>query len=264
MEVGSGEYVTKPVYDVPKNWGRELTGRRVDFGKPGEGEGLSWGIEVSIPIDDKIRKDMKNAGYLIPDKITTIQFLDLRPQESLPKKLRNIESNHDEKRVTLLEKIADTTVSDNTTLPFEEIINLNRPSRTLTRLLDSVFVFNKDKVREFNNQLQQSTGSKLVIVDGHAGGDPLELGEYDWQKTVDSEGNIIQKSRNAVAVDDILERYNKQGDVSGIVLHSCNKDNAEIRPRNFTIAHSSGYLGESGKLSSLYAGTKTVVVPAVT
>ncbi len=262
MEVGSGEYVTKPVYDVPKNWGKEITGRRVDFGKPGEGEGLAWGIEVSIPVDSKIRDDMKKAGILLPEHVTEIDFLDMRPQESLPKKLRNIESNHKESVVTSLEKIVETSVIDNDTMPFDDLINRHRPSRTLTRILDSVFVFNKDKIDEFNNNLQNSKGNKLVIVEGHGGGDPLEIGEYDWQQTVDSDGNIIQKMRNAADIDKILDKYDQPTEVAAVVFRACNSKKAEINPRKVMFVHTSGLTGYN-KIGSLYRGVKTVVVPPI-
>lgn len=70
-----------------------MVGRRVDFGKAGEGQGLAWGIEVDIDISDKlVRCRFEEGSFKIPDHVTKIKFLELAPQEALLPGQRTIRS----------------------------------------------------------------------------------------------------------------------------------------------------------------------------
>lgn len=71
-----------------------MAGRRVDFGKPREGEGLAWGVEVDIDISDSlVRARFQEQSFEIPKHIKKIQYLELAPQEALPPEQRTIRSN---------------------------------------------------------------------------------------------------------------------------------------------------------------------------
>lgn len=62
-----------------------MSGRRVDFGKAREGDGLAWGIEVDIDLSDSLAKArFQEMKFEIPTHIKHIKFLELTPQEALP------------------------------------------------------------------------------------------------------------------------------------------------------------------------------------
>lgn len=85
MSENGSEQPSKPLTDI--------VGRMVEFGKPGEGEGLSWGIEVDLDITDpRVKRAFGDRNITIPNNIKKIKYLDLAPQEALPADLRTIRS----------------------------------------------------------------------------------------------------------------------------------------------------------------------------
>lgn len=210
-----------------------MSGRRVDFGKAGEGEGLAWGIEVDIDISDSlVRSRFQETSFKIPDHVKTIKYLELAPQEALPPDQRTIRSKMKPRSIfgsSSLIPVATPAPPGNPT--FEKIrkgFNLLRPEdearfKSLQAMVSWSLMTEAGKKR-FNGILEQTKGDTLVIVHGHSG-DLSGMGEqYSMDKTTDDAGNVIQKAGNNVSIDSILSRYDDPNRFAAIVLHGCNTE----------------------------------------
>ena len=221
-----------------------MTGRRVDFGKPGEGEGLAWGVEVDIDISDSlVRTRFQEYLFKIPDHIKKIKYLELAPQEALEPKLRTIRSKmkpHSILGSSSLIPVATPAPYRNQTI--EKVRNacnlLSSEDEKRFRELRNMVTWvmgpgSKDKKR-FNNTLEESRGDTLVIVHGHSD-DLSGMGEQYPDETKDDQGNIIQRKWNLVPIDEILEKYNDPDKFVAIVLNGCNTEKGAVEAKNVPV-----------------------------
>lgn len=222
-----------------------MSGRRVDFGKPGEGDGLAWGIEVDIDISDSlVRSRFQEYSFKVPDHVKKIKYLELAPQEALPPEQRTIRSKMKPSSIlgsSGLMSVATPSSSGNRNL--DKVRNafnlLNQKDEARFKALRAMVTWtfgpsNKDKDR-FNNVLNQSKGDTLVIVHGHSS-DLSGMGEqYSIDQTVDEQGNVIQKAGNNVPMDAILSRYDDSSKFSAIVLHGCNTEKGVVEAKKVPV-----------------------------
>lgn len=203
------------------SWAAKLSGRRVDFKSE---EGLSWGIEVTLPIDSFLRKELSvRLGIAIPPEIKTIKYLDLAPQEALYPKDRNIQTNSFRWQNRLL-SIASKTTSN----PWLEKITAvfaERPADVRRRwavidLFQNVFGNNLEQIDKFNQRLSSSDGSEIAIVAGHGGGEPWVIGEQT-SGVISERDRDFQKEGNDVSPEQILEKYDKPDLYSAILFVAC-------------------------------------------
>ena len=203
----------------------EIVGRRVDF----ETNPLAWGIELDIPIGitEKV-KIFERSSVQIPHRITTITYLDLNPQESLRKNLRNIQSDERSYRNTSLYDLANRVEGS------DEI-----RIRRLSDLFFLSFGNNLDKIEKFNLHLSKSRAKKIAIAYGHGGCLPITLGE---QSLYQPRGELskIQKKGNEVPVGKILIRYNNPEIYTGILIATCTYPEKRITPLKVSIVYVSG------------------------
>lgn len=206
--------------------------RIVVFSEPHTKEGMAWGIEVDLDISDRLpRSRFYQSGIEIPRNITKITYLDLAPQEALPKKLRTIRSKVPTWQSEL--KAVSTPVADKPKLKnLLHTCNVMMPQdeKRFSHLADMIIqAANKDELlRKFNQLLAISKGDSLVIVHGHSY-NLSEMGEQYPDLVYDETGKVIQKAGNRVSLKDILDRYNDPNKFSAIVLNGCNHDGVSIK-----------------------------------
>lgn len=221
-----------------------ISGRRVDFGVPGEGEGLAWGVEVDIDITDSlVRARLEESSFKIPSHIKNITYLELAPQEALPPDQRTIRSKIMPRSIrggSALMEVATPAKPGNPT--FEIIrhgFNLIRPEdssrvKALHGMITWVFGPSDENKKRFNEILEKSTGDSLVIVHGHSS-DMSGMGEQYPDPMKDDQGNIIQREHNFVPIDSILDRYNDPNTYAAIVLHGCNSEKGEVKAKKVPV-----------------------------
>lgn len=221
-----------------------MAGRRVDFGKAGQGEGLAWGVEVDIDISDRlVRARFQESSFTIPDHINTIKYLELAPQEALPPEQRTIRSKMKPRSVlgsSSLVSVATPAKPGNQTL--EKVragFNLIRPEdqerfTSLNAMITWTFGPTKESKQTFNDVLKQSKGDTLVIVHGHSS-DLRGMGEQYPDEMRDESGNVVQRKYNFVPIDEILDRYNDPDTIAAIVLHGCNAEKGSVEAKKVPV-----------------------------
>lgn len=226
-------------------------GRRVDFGRPREGKGLSWGIEIGISIDETFKEDLlRTTGIIIPEHINTIRFLDFNPQETLPRNERNINIDIPDGYKTSLIRLTD---------------NSSKSSTHLQRLFFDVLGRNEKEIKMLNKELEKRRGKEILIIDAH-GGYENYLGEDSNSCVMDEEtGRIIQEFGNIVEIEDVLKRYDDPDTFSAILLHACsNKRNpAHISPLRVPVVRAIGDVG-GGLKSRMGKNPVQIFIPRLT
>lgn len=210
-----------------------MSGRRVDFGRVGEDDGLAWGIEVDIDISDRLaRSRFQGDAFKIPDHVKAIKYLDLAPQEALPPDQRTIRSKrkpHSFFGGSLLIPVATPAPRGNPKLEkirkdFKVLRSEDEARFKLLQIMVSWSLMTEAGKKRFNEILQHYGGDTLVIVYGHSA-DLSSMGEqYSMDRTVDETGKIIQRAGNSVPIDSILGRYNDPNKFTAIVLYGCNTE----------------------------------------
>lgn len=244
-----------------------MSGRRADFGKAGEGEGLAWGVEVDIDISDSlVRSRFQEGLFKIPDHVETIRYLELAPQEALPPKQRTVRSSIKPRSIigsSLLIPVATPAPQGNPT--FEKIrksFNTLRPEdesrfKTLQAMVSWSLMTETGKKR-FIEILKQSKGDTLVIVHGHSS-NLSNMGEqYLMDKTTDGTGNIIQKAGNNVSIDSILSRYNDPDKFAAVILHGCNTKKGTLKAKKVPVFYPT--IGVNGSPDPGFIWSKTGAV----
>jgi len=226
----------------------DITGRRVDFTNKLP---LAWGIEIELPFDSIEKSRLYNKYKIkIPEHIDTFKFLDLNPQESLPKKLRNISANpeyeNDERSLHAL--VASERISKRA--------QLNR-RRTMEDLFFYVFGWNEEEKDKFNSILAKCRGNTILVVEGHSWDAPWKIGEFDNFGPDDPEARKFQKGGNKVPVREILKRYNDQDEYAAILLFACYNGEKKVKAIDVPFAYG---LGVVGRGRSLYGLLPTVIV----
>ncbi|MEK7634040.1 MAG: hypothetical protein AAB437_04315 [Patescibacteria group bacterium] len=223
-----------------------MSGRRVDF--PSE-EGLTWGIELTIPLNYPIlRNALKNvSGINIPDHIDTITYLDVAPQESLPKNIRNIRTKKYSFLPSQLEVLARKTISSSKNEKLQETFNVPRPSdmqrsAQVERMITEVFGNNQKGKDDFNEYVSKNKANELVIVHGH-GGSELIIGEQYNDGTTAEDGTPIQKKGNRIKIDKVLERYNNPKKHAAILLHNCHSSDEKVIAKKVPVFMPIGHVG---------------------
>lgn len=221
-----------------------MSGRRVDFGKPGEGDGLAWGVEVDIDLSDNLaRARFQESSFKIPSQINKIKYLELAPQEALSPEDRTIRSNIKPRSIrggSSLISVATPAPPGNPTL--EKIrsgFNLLSPKdeerfKSLHAMITWTFGPGGKGEQKFNEVLKESKGDTLVIVHGHSG-DLSDMGEQYPDETKDESGNIVQRKNNLVPISDILNRYDDPNKFAALVLHGCNTDKGTVEAKNVPV-----------------------------
>lgn len=223
-----------------------MSGRRVDFGIPGEGDGLSWGIEVDIDISDSlVRARLEDNSFKIPSHIKKITYLDLAPQEALSPDERTIRSTLKPKDSirggSALVSVATPAKPGNPTLEMiRHGFNLLRPEdaarvKSLGSMITWVFGPSDENKKRFNKILEQSVGNNLVIVHGHSGDLSGMSEQYSTDHTTDESGNIIQKAGNFVPMESILSRYDNPSKFAAIVLNGCNTEKGKVEAKKVPV-----------------------------
>ena len=222
-----------------------MAGRRVDFGKAGEGEGLAWGVEVDIDISDNlVRSRFQENSFEIPEHITKVKFLDLAPQEALPPDQRTIRSKLkpvDKIRGgSSLVSVATPAKQGNPTAEkIREGFNLLRPEdqerfKSLNAIITWTFGPVGEGKNRFNDILKQAKGDTLVIVHGHSS-DLSGMGEQYPDDVTDRLGNIIQRKNNLVSIGEILDKYNDPDKFAAVVLHGCNSGKGDVESKKVPV-----------------------------
>lgn len=220
-----------------------MAGRRVDFGKPGEG-GLAWGVEVDLDISDAlVRAKLKAYSFIIPDHIKYIKYLDLAPQEALPPKDRTIRSDFTPNLFSSSSLVSVATPAKPGNPTFEKIrdgFNFLRPNdekrfKSLQAMITWTFgsAYSGMNIK-FNDTLKQSKGDTLVIVHGHSN-NLSGMGEQYPDEIKDEFGNVIQKKSNFVPIDDILKKYSDPNKFAALVIHGCNIDKGTVEEKNVPV-----------------------------
>ncbi len=217
--------------EVPPNWTKELSGRLVTFG---EGEDLAWGVEVGIPVEKEAKEFLAGYGIQLPDAVTTVRFLTLVPQESLPPEQRTIRSQKTDASVLqLLVETGEEFKTFTNTRPGE------RPYEYLARQFIKVLPTDENK-RQFFDLVSSSKASEVLIVQGHGGGDPQSIGEKYQDTPQSSEGEQLQRTGNNVLVEEVLAKYNDNAQLSVILLDSCYTGSQKLRAKNIPVFYIQG------------------------
>ncbi|MDO8488256.1 MAG: hypothetical protein Q7S31_02985 [bacterium] len=249
------EGVDRPSIEVPKGWGKNISGNVVYFEK---GDELSWGIEIVISLDAKIKEYLAKSNVVIPSHIQAIRYLDLAPQESLDRKDRNIRSKHgDSEGLTGLGSLVSVTAKP-AILNIEPLFGLliPRPYRTLRNMFLTMITDRKSQER-FNNILSNSTGHEILIAYGHGLGDPFSLGEQYWDKPTAKPGQRQQHEGNTVTAEEVLERYNDPEKISAIILRSCYIGKDGVRAKKIPVVRAQGVVANN-TIGTRWVRTKTV------
>lgn len=185
-----------------------ISGRRVDFIS---GREWSWGVEISLPFRPIEKRYLyERYAFKIPENLKTLKFLDLSPQESLPKDLRTIKSIFNNNRGSIL----DTLVKE----PYYRLGEIDD-------FFWSVFGRHKKQIRVFNSILSESTGTELLFVSGHSLDDPWVIGEetevINGKLSSGKWGGLRQHGGNKVPVRKILQRYNDPSTYAAILFLCC-------------------------------------------
>ncbi|QQG41976.1 MAG: hypothetical protein HYV90_01530 [Candidatus Woesebacteria bacterium] len=224
---------------------RDIVGRRVDFTKKTP---LAWGIEIEIPLGSFERKAVRKlSGIILPDRISGIRFLDLNPQESLPVKLRNIQSDWKYYKDTSLKYLATTGRGTD---------SLRR--ERLAEFFYLIFGENYKQIDEFNSLIEKNNGKEIVIVSGHGWDAPLTIGEqYSRQPYFENEARV-QKRGNEVPVNRILKKYDSPVNYAGILLGSCYSGKTKICALGVPVVYVTGEFGGSKSQKGLLPTTISV------
>ena len=246
-----------------------MSGRRVDFGKPGEGEGLAWGVEVDIDISDSlVRARFEEQSFEIPNHITKIKYLEMAPQEALPPNLRTIRSKMKPESFlgsSSLVPVATPAPYRNPTIEkVRNAFNLlssedQKRFRELRAMVDWSLVTGAAKKR-FNEILKQSKGDTLVIVHGHSS-DLSGMGEQYPDETHDKSGKIIQRMYNFVPMDEILSRYDDPNRFAAIVLHGCNTQKGLVEAKNVPVFYPTSGVKQSSDPGFIWSQSGGVSLP---
>ena len=246
-----------------------MAGRRIDFGKVGEGEGLAWGIEVDIDISDNlVRSRFQETSFKIPDHIKKIKYLELAPQEALPPDQRTIRSHMKPRSIlgsSSLIPVATPAKQGNPT--FEKIrhgFNILRPEdearfKSLRAMVNWSLVTQTGKKR-FNEVLKETKGDTLVIVHGHSA-DLSGMGEQYLDETHNKSGGIVQRMYNFVPMDEILERYNDSDKFAAIVLHGCNTEKGVVEAKKIPVFYPTSGVKQSPDPGFIWSKPGGVAIP---
>ncbi len=187
-------YYCKEMSESSENVGPivSMAGRRVDFGKAGEGDGLAWGVEVDIDISNSlVRTRFQESSFKIPDHIKNVKFLELAPQEALPPEQRNIRSKMKPRSILGASSLIPVATPSKPRNPMLEKIrngfNLLSPEdqkrfESLRAMITWTFGPANGSEKRFNDILKQSKGDTLVIVHGHSH-DLSGMGENNTPET---------------------------------------------------------------------------------
>lgn len=243
-----------PHQEVLNSWARGISGRRVDF--PSD-EGLAWGIELTIPLDnDRLRNIIKAIyGIDLPKHIDTIIYLDVSPQESLPKSQRNIRTKKWSFLPSQLEVLAQKTVSNQIIEKLTKTLNFSRPSDLkrqykVQELISDVFGNNKEEKEKFNKHVAESRANKLVIVHGHGGFNSIIGEQYD-DGTNAPDGTPIQKKGNSIHIEEVLDRYNDPEKYAAILLHNCHSSDEQVVAKKVPVFMPVGHVGGIASMMKL-------------
>jgi hypothetical protein len=252
------EYIEREWIESPKGWGKKLHGKLIIF--PHGKDEISWGIEVSIPIDDAVRAVLRKSGIVVPKKITTFKYLDCAPQESLPKAKRNIRSDEDQS-ITLTPLNSLVNITDVTPfLPF--VSPRSRPHRTI-RTIMSTLLLNKESVAKFNDILEKSKGNQVLMVYGHGRDDLFHSGEQYFD-TPDTKGAVKQTEGNLVFASEVVEKYNDPSKYAVIMFRSCYLGKDGIKQDKIPIVYVQGTVANNpiGRFwgDIVYGKARTVIL----
>lgn len=251
------KYVKPEWIEVPRDWGKNIHGRLVTFG---DLKDLAWGVELSVPITHQIRKLLGNSGIEIPEHIETIKYVDLAPQESLPKKERNIRADDDQNiSFSPLNSLANVTDISPHLITFSL---RSRPTKTIGMILQSLLIGRTSKI-EFNEILKESKSCEILIAYGHGRDDPFHSGEQ-YNDQPNTKGEATQRIGNRVLATEVLEKYNDPNKYSVIMFRSCYLGKEGIKPNKVPIVYVQGAVASNpigrfwGDLT--YGKAKTVII----
>lgn len=230
-------------------WAADLSGRRVDFRFK---DGLSWGIEVDMPVGNRERAAIESASKIVlPETISKIKFLTLCPQESLPSRLRNIRSDDTDYQRTYLKVLTTSTVERKTLIHIVNYRGKERPvdieRRNELSLMFSVFFAGSNSVgiKGFNKLVSKSRANTVVVIEGHGDDDPLLVGE---QYSTDPRQNRgTQRLGNAVPINAILKKYNDPDLYAALILYTCYTGTKGIKIYDVPVAYPLGEIGDVDK-----------------
>lgn len=242
----------KEKYGIEPQTGLRERGVRFDYE-----DGPAWAVEAYIPLTNIMRNFIESGLKIkIPEKITGITYLDLSPQESIfPAKFRNITTDWQSKtRPTVdlfglgrpLDRLRIASARDALSDFFAFLAYLNMSSQkeakkaaVFTDMLDRTFVGKEDAQKKFNEILAKATGTDLLIVHGHGGGDPHHMGER-WPDTIMSGDYVAQRSGNKIMTEDVIDKYNDPKTFAAMILHACNMQKADLVAKDVPLIYPKG------------------------
>jgi hypothetical protein len=216
----------------------QITGRSVLIG---EKEHLVWAIVVDLPVNDIIRRSLKEEVELIlPSNIHTISCYHFAPQENLPESKRNI-------------KIGKPVAPQDTAVSHlvNQISNYsNENVKYIVDKLQLVNLFKEMKIgpanrRIFNSILSGGNGNSIAIVIGHGNFKPWLVGEDSIDQPCDEKGLPLQQRGNFIPVQDVVDYLNNNLDHEAVLLHVCNPLRQEIKTSRIPTFFVKGKVGHS-------------------
>lgn len=210
-------------------------------------DGPAYAIEASIPLTDALRKHLaEKIKFRIPRNITSLTYLDLAPQHSVfPIDLRTVrtsEDSMDESDPYYLYRLRK--ISSGKTMTAEAIKKREiQKADVLADLIGGVFHYDSTAKKSFTNLLAQATGTDLLVVFGHGGGNPHRMGEISGDP-VQKDGHVLQREGNEFSTEEIIARYNHPEIYAGIILHACNFEKANIQAKKVALAYLEGLSNE--------------------
>lgn len=230
------EQANNPEYpNLKGEMDHRVTGRTVFFGEPGSNN-YSWGIELDVPIDENLRKyfNSEDKGKIkmeIPDKVTNIRILDLKPEESIPSGQRII-GRTNEYQSALLDTLAR---KDPETDLDEESFPIPFRSGRLFVLMRSILRSHVDNTEIFNKVLNNSKGSSILIITGHGGGSDWHVGEATGDRPINQYGETFGSIGNSIRLVSVLDKYDDIDKYAAILITACNPQGVKLKSKKVPI-----------------------------
>lgn len=275
-------------------WGKSITNKIVNF-KQEDGK-YSWGIEYTIPLRfqevepifldrlteldteelftgkeiDKLAKHLRKTRFFwgvprsspedyirLPENITTIKVLDLAPQESMHRNIRNIQPASPYFKYLhkmqlgrrLLAQYKDTAVDKAMLILFGRSRSEISRRTAIYALIDKAFGNNKGQIELFEKTLKRSKARELLIIHAH-GRDTDLIGEQGWEIG----GPYFDEKQalgNKVDLAQVIEKYDNPEKIASILIHTCYIGDKKPPVKSVPVFRAQGLIGLSGADNTL-------------
>lgn len=271
-------------------WSKSITGKNVVL--EGFDKKVVWGVELQIPLifDESVQsvyvdlvKDIsedrninlsdeeiatginenKDKSWFndvdkiqIPKNIKRIRIVNFKPQEALPKNLRNIDSTQDKRHDS--NQLIKLTDHPSENLLDKALLNINSTtkssivrSQALQDLLYDVFNADPNIIDDFRKSISKDGVEEVLIINGHGGEEDLDvIGEETFDvKGKDSE---FQSAGNRIKLENVIDHYKDDKKIGAILVTTCYLGNDVPKPTRIKIFRAKGHTGYGHPSRSLY------------